>query len=446
MVRRIKHYDGSDRISELPDGILLHILSYLPTEYSVRTSVIAKRWTHLWKKVPNLNFHFILHGDYAKFLDFVDKVLMLRDSSAVHEFRLAYHPSGKDDMSFVSRFNKWIEAIAKLKPKSVYLHFFQHLRSLQLPIMETLEILKLRVNLLRGQTCHLQTGLHHLKILKLERIYFCLGVFSNLPIVEELHLRDCHFGDGSTSNISLPSLQILSIQHHSTKNCEIMISAPRLVSFTLNGPNIFVFDGLFSLSKLVMDDPSTDPICIDRLSKIITGTSVNVFFWRCEDVMWKAVVEGLRACVATPFANLKYLCLPFYRCNCEDYVESVIYLLQDCPKLEKLVIAGFGVRGPLGEHGANKCQPTKDPPKFTLSSLREIEVAYYRKDNTQQGFVIHFHTTNKRHLVLCGFLLWPDSWYCSILDGQKWHRRCDLLLDGVQVLFQRNFTLHTWNR
>ena len=36
-----------DRISELPDGIILHILSYLPTLIAVQMSLLSKRWRHM---------------------------------------------------------------------------------------------------------------------------------------------------------------------------------------------------------------------------------------------------------------------------------------------------------------------------------------------------------------------------------------------------------------
>ncbi|PRQ17700.1 putative F-box domain-containing protein [Rosa chinensis] len=47
---------NEDRISELPDAILCHILSFFSTREAVKTSILSHRWKNVWASVPNLDF------------------------------------------------------------------------------------------------------------------------------------------------------------------------------------------------------------------------------------------------------------------------------------------------------------------------------------------------------------------------------------------------------
>ncbi|XP_052109676.1 putative F-box/LRR-repeat protein At5g41840 [Arachis duranensis] len=47
-----------DRISDLPDCILLHILSFLPTKTAFSTTVLSRRWTRLCHDLQHFEFKF----------------------------------------------------------------------------------------------------------------------------------------------------------------------------------------------------------------------------------------------------------------------------------------------------------------------------------------------------------------------------------------------------
>ena len=83
---------GTDRLSGLPDSILCHILSFLPTRTSVATmSLVSRRWRNLWKHVQVFDFNFdcdCVSTDYERFRFFVNSVLALRKSRDIQKFHL----------------------------------------------------------------------------------------------------------------------------------------------------------------------------------------------------------------------------------------------------------------------------------------------------------------------------------------------------------------------
>ncbi|GAU51151.1 hypothetical protein TSUD_84690 [Trifolium subterraneum] len=81
--KRGKHCynQNEDRLSDLPDGVLLHILSFLNTKRVVQTCILSKRWKHLWKRSSTLMLHSTKFSTVKRFATFVSKVLTLRDTS-----------------------------------------------------------------------------------------------------------------------------------------------------------------------------------------------------------------------------------------------------------------------------------------------------------------------------------------------------------------------------
>ncbi|GFP96495.1 F-box/FBD/LRR-repeat protein at3g52680 [Phtheirospermum japonicum] len=88
-----------DRLSALPDGVISHILSFLPTQLSVKTSILATRWRFMWARVPVLD----LEGVYGSsqttsFPGIVCTVMLRHKAVSLNTFRLSYMiPDGPTD-------------------------------------------------------------------------------------------------------------------------------------------------------------------------------------------------------------------------------------------------------------------------------------------------------------------------------------------------------------
>ncbi|PSS24688.1 F-box/LRR-repeat protein [Actinidia chinensis var. chinensis] len=125
------HRHAADRISDLPDSILVHILSLLPIEDAIKTDVLSKRWQFLWTHVPSLLFRhrrpYRNGGDIdetsddinevSDFVAFVDKTLVLCSGSEVKKFGVCFG----FEWEFTSRVNSWTRFAVKNEVEELHL-------------------------------------------------------------------------------------------------------------------------------------------------------------------------------------------------------------------------------------------------------------------------------------------------------------------------------------
>lgn len=213
---------GESRISNLGDALLVHILSFLPTKDGVRTSVLAKRWQYLWMSIWNLEFREAAPDKRMFFMNFVERVLLLRNPVAITKFSLACDVLSCDDSS---RINAWISTALKNKVQVLDLCLDQEevvREPLVLPrclftTCESLQVLKLdMVHLHLPQSCSIYFP--SLKILTLKNVVFPdyysaeQLLSATCLVLEELNLIVCHWDNVKTACISGPRLKKLYIE------------------------------------------------------------------------------------------------------------------------------------------------------------------------------------------------------------------------------------------
>ncbi|GAU29480.1 hypothetical protein TSUD_65150 [Trifolium subterraneum] len=85
-------YHDQDRLSDLPDCVLLHILSFLNTKHVVQTCILSPRWKDLWKAIltsTTLTLHSSHFSTKKGFAKFAAKIITLRDTkTALHSLDL----------------------------------------------------------------------------------------------------------------------------------------------------------------------------------------------------------------------------------------------------------------------------------------------------------------------------------------------------------------------
>jgi hypothetical protein len=69
-----------DRLSDLPDCVILLILSFLDAKCTVQTCILSKRWNNLWKHLPTLILKTSNFMSMTKFNKFVSRILSHRNA------------------------------------------------------------------------------------------------------------------------------------------------------------------------------------------------------------------------------------------------------------------------------------------------------------------------------------------------------------------------------
>lgn len=228
-----------DRLSELPDEVLHHILSSSPLSPRdpLRLSELSKRWRHLWRSTPFLH---LTDGDFllgecsqGSFTRFVDTLLSLRDTSDLLSFRLSWcmdlHPEGHHHLS------AWLRYAVGHNSKVISLHFYEQMMDVVVPecvfTCQRLEELKIvfskhtkvalpgSVRLSRLRKCHLS----HVGIVgpSMDKLV------SSCSLLEELTLKQSTL---VSANIAFRALRHLDMEDCFVAGEVFRISCPSLLS------------------------------------------------------------------------------------------------------------------------------------------------------------------------------------------------------------------------
>ncbi|CAN1266868.1 Putative F-box/FBD/LRR-repeat protein At4g03220 [Linum perenne] len=236
MAKRSKRIeDRIDRLSDLPDSILHHILSFLDTESSVQTCILSRRWRCLWKYVHVLTFTERSLWSERRLERFVDNVLSLRsDRSSISRVTIDF--GEKENKHLFDRVMKSAAShgVQELLIFTPFLSSLDVVRSV-CSCYQSLKILQLNQINVDKNGVGLWSCLQLLRSLTLTDCCLNYGdAFANFPRLETLKLDRCfHFGDTEISVLKVTGSNLLDLEIVFPEFDSLEIVAPKLQSFSL---------------------------------------------------------------------------------------------------------------------------------------------------------------------------------------------------------------------
>ncbi|KAM7258391.1 hypothetical protein ACFE04_014132 [Oxalis oulophora] len=134
-----------DRLSDLPEGLIIDILSRMETQYAVRTCVLSKRWTRLWTQLALINLKLDSFDNVDSFQHFLLGLFTHYDASKLYSLRFQY--SDEDETNDMD--DRLVETIVDYATFNRVVHLsidcFTNWKSIRIPsqLLACLDDLKL---------------------------------------------------------------------------------------------------------------------------------------------------------------------------------------------------------------------------------------------------------------------------------------------------------------
>ncbi|OQU83084.1 hypothetical protein SORBI_3005G073600, partial [Sorghum bicolor] len=291
---------SSDHISNLPDGVLQHLLSFLPTQDAVQTRVLAKCWCNLWTSTTVLRF------------DFVDQLLRLRICEGTPLDTCEFCLGENDDGEIMSHVMHWIRIALQCKVRVLQLICAGNCR----------DILSLDV--------HPFFISQYLKKLELNGIYFRYALLISSQSLKCLTIEIGAFGEDDRLPICAPNLVSLWLEVRDGR-IPLLERMPSLMAGYVKINSDF---DCFFISDSEDDDDDDDDN--DNQSILLQGLSEvrNLVLISCYIEMF-IFRRDMRFC--SSFNKLKSLLVDEYWCQPADF-SALACLLKLSPVLEKLTL------------------------------------------------------------------------------------------------------------
>ncbi|KAH0887056.1 hypothetical protein HID58_063152 [Brassica napus] len=332
---RVEEIGCEDRISALPDDLLVRILSSIPTKDAISTMILSKRWRFVWTMLPILAYQ--ESKSKISVWWFLNKSMELHKAPVLHNLSIQLGRRCPTDADV----GKWVENAVNRGVRELFFTLQWSADPTRLPK--------------RLNTCK---TLLHLKLS--HKILVDFPTSSCLPSLEKLELYYVVYKDEASLDAllsSCPVLELLSVMRKEDDNvAKFTVKVPSLrvlVYFNAMSPdeNDVVDPGRSlvvdtpALKHFYIGDHSGDSWSIKSMPCLLNASiSGQSFHDTCKLLKSAYAVTSLELdltdelavyCSTIEFPQLIQCTIS--PCN-SDWMDSLIFFLRNTPKLKKFTV------------------------------------------------------------------------------------------------------------
>ncbi|XP_026451695.1 F-box protein At4g09920-like [Papaver somniferum] len=353
--------ESIDRISNLPDDIIDHILSFLDMKYVVRTSLLSSGWKDTWTSVSTLYFctsEFMSSEtkEVLPFVRFLDRVLMYKGLSSIEEFHLYWDNKSNE---IAKNLDTWIIVALKhsVQRLTIEIEYNENLTFRpphRLFKFSSLTSLVLDFNgsqvVLPDSMCLPRVEYLDLCNIRIDDVKILNKLLSSCPVLEDLILRD--IVARNTDGVSV--IESSHLQYLEIVTCNMAkifkLSTPSLESFICtdymiqeyslgNLPSLVTVSINMVIKKIEAEeegDAIEEKLYPEHMMKYLTAVNNVEKLTLLSDVFQSNVAEdgevGLLSC---GLSHLKYIEIKGMK-GCDNELKFVGLVLKEAVVLEEM--------------------------------------------------------------------------------------------------------------
>ncbi|KAL8042455.1 hypothetical protein ABFX02_09G051800 [Erythranthe guttata] len=378
-----------DRMSVLPDDLLVHILSFLTLKEAAATSILSSRWRYLWTFTPKLEFdgiesllelelcegkqiNMLLKQKRSAYVKWVNDILASHKNSNIEVFKVLF---SLDDV-YEDDIGKWIRYALARKVQTLELNLkgtygchthgeyysfpnellcnstdFKFLKSISMDSVdvdgEALEFLLCNCPLLENLSVSQSRDLSSLYI------------YGSSRSLKRLEIIDCQ----ELGSIEIHDSNLVCLNYEGPRIHIVLEGVPHLVEMSLGGALTYYIQDVISLFSRQL--PLLEILTIDVIE--------DNFSWQVSEMF----------CSAVKMSNLKQLVVKFRLCEDQSLL-PLTNIIRASPCLQRFVLEGMW-SGTIEavEREVEKVSTSK------YVHLKEIELLGYYGRTSDLEFFMH---------------------------------------------------------